>query len=113
MASDHFRALARRPVSLSATLAAADGGWQGEASVVDLGLGGAGLLARVVAPEGTSVRLELVSPSLWDPLLLDGVLVWSSSPDPWGASRLGVSFLHHRSGRLRALVDLIASAAYD
>ncbi|MBN2192172.1 MAG: PilZ domain-containing protein [Polyangiaceae bacterium] len=113
MAADHFRALARRPVSLPATLLAADGSWRTEVSVVDLGLGGAGLLVRGQRVAGTRVKLEVVSPSLWDPLLVEGTVCWTSAPDDRGTTRLGIAFDHHRAGRLRALLELIASAAYD
>ncbi len=111
MASDHFRAHARQPVSLSATLHAAARSWQTDVSVVDLGLGGAGLLAHAGPIPHTEVELELTSPNLWDPLVLPGVVHWSAPPDASGSARVGIGFRHRRADHLRALLELLVAAS--
>ncbi len=113
MPSDHFRAHARRPVSLSATLHATGRSWHADVSVVALGLGGAGLVAHGRPVPHGAVTLELVSPVLWDPLELSGQVRWSAPPDAAGDQRVGVAFEHRRADRLRALLALVAEAAED
>jgi len=61
-------------------------------------------------PNGTAIALSVEAPHLWDPLYLQGEVVWLQPLD--GASRLGVRF-YHRSGRtLRALTELLEAEAY-
>ncbi len=111
MASDHFRAHARRPVSLSAALHAAARSWQTDVSVVDLGLGGAGLLSHAGPVPHDEVELELTSPSLWGPLILPGAVRWSAPPDASGSARVGIAFRHRRADHLRALLELLVGAS--
>lgn len=114
---DHFRALARRPVNLPATLRSAGTGWQVEVRVTNLGLGGAGLELPETAADplvrGAPVRLRVRAPNLWDPLDLLARVTWSSparSGIPW---RVGVEFEHSAGATLRALVDLLGTGAYE
>ena len=113
MAHHHFRMLARRPVSLPADVLALDGTWREEASITDLGLGGAGLMLRRVLSVGTQLRVFLVAPSLWDPLEIEGVVRWAGRPDRQQTNRLGVQFNPTSGQQVRALIDLIASTAYE
>jgi len=107
---DHFRAFARRPVALSALMTHGEGTWKRPARVVDLGLGGACMEMLEAIPNGTPVSLSVEAPHLWDPLLLEGQVVWLRVLD--GAARLGVRF-SHRSGRtLRTLTELLEAEAY-
>jgi hypothetical protein len=108
--NDHFRAFARRPVGLSAIVSRGDGTWKRPARLIDLGLGGACMEMLEVVPNGTAVSLAVEAPHLWDPLFLEGEVVWLRSVE--GAARLGVRF-HHRSGRtLRTLTELLEAEAY-
>jgi hypothetical protein len=109
----HFRALARRPVSLLATLIGSEESWAEEVNVVDIGLGGAGLLVRRPVVAGTSIQLEMVSPNLWDPLVVPGSVRWACQADERGVTRLGLRFEPTSGGQVRALADLIASTAYE
>ena len=104
---------ARRPVSLPAGVHATDETWQEEASITDLGLGGAGLMLRRVLLVDTPVRMYLVAPSLWDPLEVEGLVRWAGRPDRQQTTRLGVQFNPTSGQQVRALLDLIASTAYD
>jgi hypothetical protein len=110
-ARDHFRSLARRPVSLRASVTTDSGAVGLPAIVVDLGLGGTCLqMARALTP-GQRVCIQLLAPNLWDPLLLDGQVAWQR-PAAGGASRAGIRFDHSAGATLMALVELIASHAY-
>lgn len=109
----HFRALSRRPVALPATLAAGDDTWSQEVSVTDLGLGGAGILARQKLPAQARLRLQLTSPNLWDPLVILVVVRWTRGPDEHGVFRVGVGFELTSGHQVRAVADLIASTAYE
>lgn len=107
---DHFRALSRRPVSLSAVMSHGDGSWKRPARVLDLSLGGACMELHEAVPNGTSISLAVEAPHLWDPLFLEGEVVWLHVLD--GAARVGVHF-RHRSGRtLRRLTELLEAEAY-
>ena len=105
--SDHYRALARRPVSLPAVVTSEDDLWEVSARVVDLGLGGARLEVQGPLGLGAPVRLTVVSPNLWDPLVLHGQVAWTNEPVA------GIRFAHSSGTTLRALVDLIASHGFE
>ncbi len=108
---EHFRAFARRPVGLSAIVSRGDGSWQRPARLLDLGLGGACMEMLESVPRGTAISLSVEAPHLWDPLFLQGEVVWLE-PLEGAAARLGVRF-YHRSGRiLRLLAELLEAAAY-
>ncbi len=107
---DHFRAFARRPVGLSAIVSRGDGSWKRPARLLDLGLGGACVEMLEAVPHGTALSLSVEAPHLWDPLFLEGKVVWLHSLE--GAARLGVCF-YHRSGRtLRTLTELLEAEQY-
>lgn len=107
---EHFRAFARRPVGLSAIVSRGDGSWKRPARLIDLGLGGACVEMLEAVPNGTAISLAVEAPHLWDPLFLEGEVVWLTSSG--AASRLGVRF-YHRSGRtLRTLTELLEAEAY-
>jgi hypothetical protein len=110
--SDHYRALARRPVSLPAVVTSEDDLWELSATVVDLGLGGARLEVQGELGLGSPVRLTVVSPNLWDPLVLHGQVAWTNEPDS-SPPVAGIRFAHASGATLRALVDLIASHGFE
>ncbi len=108
--SDHYRGLARRPVSLPAVVTSEDDGWEFSARVVDLGLGGARVAVDGAVGRGSPVRLTLVSPNLWDPLVIHGQVAWTDESSPTLA---GIRFAHSSGSTLRALGDLIASLGFE
>jgi hypothetical protein len=109
--SDHYRALARRPVSLPAVVTSEDDQWELSATVVDLGLGGARLEVQGQLWVTSPVRLTVVSPNLWDPLVLHGQVAWTN--DSESSTAAGVRFVHSSGATLRALADLIASHRFE
>ncbi len=107
---DHFRAFARRPVALSALVSRGDGSWKRPAHLLDLSLGGVCVEMLEPLPSGTAISLSVEAPHLWDPLFLEGEVVWIHPVD--GGARFGVRF-YHRSGRtVRALAELLEAEQY-
>lgn len=110
-ARDHFRALDRRPVSLQATLTSDAEGWDRPGRVVDLGLGGACVELIAELEVGSPLRLTVVAPNLWDPLVLDATVVWTGKRE--GMQRAGLRFEHDSGVTLRALVELLGEQGYE
>ena len=108
---DHFRSISRRPVSLRASVTTDSGAVGLPAIVADLGLGGTCLQMARPLTQGQRVCIQLLAPNLWNPLLLDGRVVWQR-PDASGATRVGIHFDHTSGPTLMALLELIASYAY-
>lgn len=113
MASDHFRSSARFPVNLTATLGTGRVEPQ-EASVVDLGLGGACLEVGEPPPTGSELVVVVSAPMLWEPLELRGEVAWRGPGASRGTSRIGVRFEHESPvvvGRLFDLLEVCLSSA--
>ena len=113
MHSDHFRAQGRRRVDLPAVLRHETAGWERIARVVDLGLGGACVeLGETLEPSAV-VTVQIVAPTLWDPLVLHGSVAWTRLPAGRNPARAGVRFRHERTALLYALFELLGAHAYD
>ena len=126
-ARDHFRAHGRRRVDLDATLRGRDGGFSHVARVRDLGLGGACVELGEVAPtllpgearpavgveREAVITLEVMAPTLWDPLLLGGRIAWVRRGAAGRPLRAGVRFEHRESASLYALFQLLGAHVYD
>jgi hypothetical protein len=108
----HFRALARRSVSLGATVIAGGGSWQRVGRIVDLGLGGARVALPDTVPVGSPVALVIDAPHLWDPLRVDGSVAWVSEGTHGAAALLGVRFRPSSGALLRTLTELLEAAAF-
>ncbi|HVJ17308.1 MAG TPA: PilZ domain-containing protein [Polyangiaceae bacterium] len=110
----HFRALARRPVSLPARVAQAPqpGNGTGAARLVDLGLGGACVELTELLKDGTALRLLIDVPHLWDPLELDARVTWSRPGVGRAPARMGVRFEGASGRTLRLLAELLEAEAY-
>jgi PilZ domain len=104
-----FRALARKRVSLAATLSHAHAGWRLEARVTDLSLGGARIqLTSKALSEGDRVKLSLATPTLWDPIELTAVVAWQRVDGDHVSA--GVWFDNQHEDDLLSLFDLLATA---
>lgn len=110
--SDHFRAQARRSVALDATLLTVDGQWRTSARLVDLGLGGARLDLREMPPKDSKLKLQVLSPHLWDPLVVRGSIAHFDVHSPTHAV-VGLSFEHDTGTTIRAITELLSANAYD
>jgi hypothetical protein len=132
-ARDHFRAHARRRVDLAATLRGRDGGFHQDVRIRDLGLGGAcievasadegplaklGGEARISTKPGAlerevAVTIEVMAPTLWDPLVLSGKIAWIRRGAQGRALRAGLRFEHREASALYALFQLLGTQGYD
>jgi hypothetical protein len=79
--------------------------------ILNLSLAGACIESGTVFGKGAWVTLEIVAPSLWDPLVLQGRVVWAS--DTTGTSRAGLCFEHREAGLTFALYELLSAQDYD
>jgi hypothetical protein len=108
---DHHRACGRRRVDLPARMQRRSSNEQWSVQVSDLSLLGACLeLGQPLAP-GTAVSIEIVAPTLWDPLVLHGKVVWTrlpGSPKP----RAGVQFVSNDASQLFALFEFLETLDY-
>jgi hypothetical protein len=80
--------------------------------IVNLSLGGACIEVGEPFALGTSLTLEIVAPTLWDPLVLRGRVVWSRG-DRGATPRAGLSFEHDDPARAFALFELLGAHEYD
>ena len=115
----------------------ATAGWQREARLFDLGVGGAGIELPPSGPEtrdghdargavaaglvtadevgiGDRVVLAFVAPTLWDPLRIPARVAWvrarTHARDPM---RFGVSFEHSDPPSVLSLFELVTSLDYE
>jgi hypothetical protein len=112
MPVEHFRALARRPVRLSGTLASSDGSWERAVLISNLGLGGACVALLEQLPVGTGVRLAIVAPHLWEPLVLSAEVAWSRAEIKAGEAEIGLRFQQPAGSTLRQLSELLETHQY-
>jgi hypothetical protein len=108
---DHFRAFGRRPTSLPARLQSDVLGWDLAAELVDLGLGGACVVLSDALPLGTSIRLRVDAPQLWEPLMIPGRIAWSQVTRE-GQAQLGIRFEPDSPGALAVLAELVGPGGY-
>jgi hypothetical protein len=88
-------------------------GWERDADVFDIGLGGACLSASEPVAPGDRLSVAFVAPTLWDPLLIPARVAWYRAPTGLDGARVGVAFDHASAGSALALFELVASLAYD
>jgi hypothetical protein len=88
-------------------------GWERDADVYDLGLGGACLSAGEEVAPGDRVAVAFVAPTLWDPLLIPARVAWYRAATGNGTARAGVAFDHTSPASVMALFELVGSLAYD
>ena len=109
----HFRAHARRPVRLKATVSHPRSGWERDADVFDIGLGGACISASEPLAEGDRVSIGFVAPSLWDPLLIPARIAWLRPGRGLEQARAGVAFDHVGDVAILALFELVGTLAFE
>jgi len=116
---DHFRAHARYPVELSATLKPRSGGSSQAVRIQDLGLGGAGLEIVEPAPifdalpeREAPILLEITIASLWDPIRLRGRIAWLRRGVADRATRAGLRFEHREPTTIHAILLLLGNSSF-
>ena len=110
-AKRHFRAFARRAVSLPAMVAMEASG-QRPARLVNLGLGGACIEVPSPIAVGAAVTLEVAAPNLWDPLVVPATVAWVRPTDA-GPTVAGLAFHHTKKSALPALVELLVAYRFE
>ncbi len=105
-----FRAHARHAVRMHAFVTHVSDGWQRQAQVQNVGLGGACVVVDEPLAKGDAVTLSFTAPALWDPLLLRGRVAWVAAP---ASRRAGVAFEHRAADAAFALYELISSLGYE
>ena len=117
-----FRAHARRVVRIPSLVIHLQAGWQHQATVENIGLGGARVSANVDWPlaQGDAVTLSFTAPTLWDPLVLGGRVAWvtgpataTAGPQLGGPRAAGVAFDHRATDAVFALYELIVTLGYE
>jgi len=113
MSSDgHFRAHGRRQVDLTASLQRPPAEGAVRIQIVNLSLAGACIESSERFGKGSWVMVEIVAPTLWDPLILRGRVVWTSNT-PGPTPRAGLHFEHREAGLTFALYELLSAQDYD
>ena len=106
----HFRAHARRRVDLSASLRRQPHHGDEKIRIIDLSLAGACVEVDPPLKPGMRVRVQIVAPTLWDPLIVPCRTVWSGAPS---TLRSGLAFEHNESSLVFALFELLEAHAYE
>ena len=109
--SGPFRAHARRNVRLRALVTHVQAGWQRDAPVDNISLGGARVLIEERLVAGDAVTLSFTAPTLWDPLVLRARVAWVAPGDP--PCKAGLAFEHKGSEAVFALYELIVTLGYE
>lgn len=107
-----FRAHDRRKAGLSASIAHPLAGWRVDGRVHDLGLGGAALDVSEIVEPGDRLTLEMMAPTLWDPLHIRGRVAWAKASPKGTGVRCGIAFEHVDPPSLFALVELLSTLEF-
>jgi hypothetical protein len=107
--SRRFRVHERREVRLSAAVLHLTDGWRADGRVTNVSLGGACLELPRPVNDGAELRVEVIAPSLWDPLGLRARVMWSYFPEGHATGKLGIAFDHDDGPSVLALFELICS----
>ncbi len=91
--------------------------------VIDISLAGAGLETDEPLVPGERVVVSFATPTLWDPLVLGGVVAWSHAPKPrepgfsLGRSRMvaraGIAFDYPAPDLVLAMFEMLATLGYE
>ena len=92
----------------------AQAGWQHQAPVENIGLGGARVVVEDAIAVGDTITLSFAAPSLWDPLVLRARVAWVAPTVAARAARaVGVAFDHKATDAVFALYELIVTLGYE
>jgi hypothetical protein len=106
-----FRAHARKTVRIASVVTHTQAGWQEQAVVEDVGLGGARIKVENSLSVGDVVTISLTAPTLWDPLVLHGRVAWVMANG--GGRAAGVAFENRATDAVFALYELIVTLGYE
>jgi hypothetical protein len=107
-----FRVHARRAMRAVALVTSGREGWEREAAVKNLSLGGACFELNESMMPGEPLTIAFVSPTLWDPLEIEATVAWIGDSDGL-ESRIGVAFMLRTESAALALLQLISDLDYE
>jgi hypothetical protein len=88
-------------------------GWQRQAEVVNLGLGGACVVVDEIVSVDDTISLSFTAPTLWDPLVIRGRVAWVGAVRALEPTRVGVAFEHRTPSGVLALFELVNTISYE
>jgi hypothetical protein len=88
-------------------MAHAEAGWNRDAEVLNLGLGGAQVGVSEALAVGDRVTMSFAAPSRWDPLEVRGRVVWVRAGAGLEPTRAGIAFDVPNESVALALFQLI------
>ena len=119
----HFRAYERRALRLAISLVGQRSGSERQATIVDMSLAGAGLETEDPLVPGERVDLAFATPTMWDPLVLSGVVAWAlparvtAEVDALGrartVARAGVAFEYPSPEHVLAMFEMLGALDYE
>lgn len=109
---EHFRAAARYAIDLPIAIREAPGAVMRDARLVDVSLGGARVEVAGDLRDGSMVVLEVKTPTLWDPLVIEALVAWSTNSSTV-ATLAGLKFVHRTPSTLSALFDLLSAQEFE
>jgi hypothetical protein len=122
--SAHFRAHERLPAArLPVLVLGQRTGFERQGTVVDVSLAGAGLETDEPLVAGERLSITLSTPTMWDPLVIEAVVVWAHPPrlsnevDAIGRSRTvaraGVVFDYPAPPLVLSMFEMLATLGYE
>ena len=122
-AGPHFRAHGRRAVHLQVTLRAERAAWERTGRIVDVTLAGAGVETEEPLVVGDRLSIAFSTPTLWDPLVLGGVVVWAhplrtttvldALGRPRMSSRSGLAFDYPTPDATMAMFEMLVAIGFE
>lgn len=79
-------------------------------TVIDASLAGAGIETEIALEEGESIRISFATPTMWDPLVVSGVVRWTRDDRTTGFRRTlrsGVAFTFERGADVLAVFEML------
>lgn len=101
----HFRAFPRR--KSSAAIVVRVGRAEVRGRLVDVGLGGAGLVTEGNLVVDSEVEVVITAPNRWDPLVLPARVAWVTG------RRAGVAFRPREDADALALFEMLGTQVFD
>jgi hypothetical protein len=88
-------------------------GWQREADLQDIGLGGVCLRVPDPLVVRDRVTISFVAPTLWDPVTIPARITWVAPATHVEPARAGVAFEPKQADAMFALFELLGTLGYD
>jgi hypothetical protein len=110
-------------VRLAVELASHRTGAARQATVIDLSLAGAGVETEEPLASGDRLSLTVSTPTMWDPLVVEGVVAWARPPRPSldldafgrtrAVARAGIVFDYAAPSVVLSMFEMIATLGYE